>query len=690
MEAFKRNIYKYLDGTCQYLIPLYQRTYSWEREQCVRLWDDIVNLHKTRREGHFVGSIVRINEAAAGGSTKAMIIDGQQRLTTLTLLLVALRDHAMEHPDCGLNPDKITNTLLLNQYEAGDAKYKLLLTQSDRDILKKKIERAPIAGVYRSRILDSYFFFVGQIATKEIAPADLYDSIGKLQIVDIELSHQYDDPQAIFESLNSTGMDLKDSDLIRNHLLMGLESSKQEEIYNTIWQPTELLFDDVRQSELLDNFFRDYLTMKLGRIPKKNEVYKEFCSFRSNCDLELPELCSDIYAFAEHYTNMCFCKSTDPVLKSLYEDIKAIRMDVAYPFLLKIHGDYKEGFLTTEELGDIIRFCISYVLRRTICDFPTNSLNKTFRMMAATKDICRDDYLRSVKAFFVLLDSYKTFPTDEHFVAKFITKDIYNMGLNRCRYILGCLESWNNKLSVCLDELTTEHIIPQAENLSDNWKLSLGNNWSEIKERYLHTVGNLTLTKYNSQMSDSSFLNKVNMHGGFKEHPLRLNKYIVSQTTWGEAQVKERAAQLGKIAKEVWPYPVLSEVERDLYRKKNDSTLQYTLESYSQMNADAKILFEALHTRILNLGTSVSQEFRKVYIAYKADTNFVDVYIRSKAKLCLVVNMKYPDVIDPKGICKNISRRKWNGDVMMVLDSLKGLDDVMAIIEQSFRLQNAE
>jgi len=690
MEAFKRNIYKYLDGTCQYLIPLYQRTYSWEKEQCARLWDDIVNLHKTSRKGHFVGSIVRINEAAAAGFTKAMIIDGQQRLTTLTLLLVALRDYAVQHPSCGVNPDKITNTLLLNQYESGDAKYKLLLTQSDRDILTKKIECAPIVSALKSRILDSYIFFAGQIATEEIAPADLYDSIGKLQIVDIELDRQYDDPQAIFESLNSTGMDLKDSDLIRNHLLMGLDSSIQEEIYNNIWRPTELLFDDIRQSELLDNFFRDYLTMKLGRIPRKNEVYKEFCSFRSNCDLELPELCNDIYAFAEYYTNMCFCKSTDPALKSLYEDIKTIRMDVAYPFLLKIHGDYKKGLITIEDLREIIRFCISYVLRRAVCDLPTNSLNKTFRMMTVTRDICQDDYLRSVKAFFVLLDTYKAFPTDEHFLAKFRTRDIYNMGLNRCRYILGRLESWDNKLSVSLNDLTTEHIIPQTENLSADWKNSLGSNWNEIWLRCLHTIGNLTLTKYNSQMSDSSFLNKVNMHGGFKEHPLRLNKYIVSQTSWGEEQVSERAAQLGEIARKVWPYPVLSETELAPYCKKDDSSPQYSIESYAYTNADTKILFEALQTKIFNLGTSIRQEFRAAYIAYKVDTNFVDVYIRANAKLDLVTNLKYPAVIDPKGICTDISGSRLNGDVKVSLDSLDKLDDVMAIIEQAFRLQDME
>lgn len=687
MNAFKSNIYKYLGGTCQYLIPLYQRTYSWEKEQCARLWSDIVHIHQTQREGHFVGSIVRIDEASAAGSLKAMIIDGQQRLTTLTLLLVALRDYAAAHPDCGVNPKKITDTLLLNQYEMGNERYKLLLTQSDRDALIKKIEDSPIPETLKSRILDNYGFFVGQIAKAEIFPADLYDAIGKLQIVDIVLDRQYDDPQAIFESLNSTGMDLKDSDLIRNHLLMGLDINTQTDVYNNIWRPTELLFDYEHQSELLDNFFRDYLTMKLARIPRKDEVYKEFQVYHTNSGLTIRDLCQDIYNFARHYANMFFTRSSDAVLKSLYEDMKAIRMDVAYPFLLKVHDDCDQGLVSIVELREIVRLCVSYVLRRAVCDIPTNSLNKTFATMKSS--INPVDYLNSLKAFLILLDSYKEFPNDERFLATFLTRDIYNM--NRCRYILGRLENWDNKSAVSLDNLTIEHIIPQNPHLSADWIAALDGDWSEVQKKYLHTIGNLTLTAYNSEMSDSSFAEKLDMEGGFKESALRLNKYVVTQTTWGEAQVNERAAQLGEVAKKAWPYPTLSESELMPYRKHDDSTPQYTLEGYDQLNSFTRALFEKLNTRILNLGPYVKREFKKLYIAYKLDTNFVDIVIQ-KTRLRLAVNMKFADVIDPKGICKDITELgRWgNGDVEVFLDSLDGLDDVMAIIEQAFQKQDVD
>ncbi|MDR0248243.1 MAG: DUF262 and DUF1524 domain-containing protein [Oscillospiraceae bacterium] len=687
MNAFKSNIYKYLGGTCQYLIPLYQRTYSWEREQCARLWNDIVNLHATHREGHFVGSIVRIDEDSAAGSTLAMIIDGQQRLTTLTLLLVALRDYAVAHTDCGVNPNKITDTLLLNQYESGDAKYKLLLTQSDRDALIKKIESAPIPDSLKSRVLDNYGYFSGQIGKGEISPSDLYDAVGKLQIVDIVLDRQYDDPQAIFESLNSTGMDLKDSDLIRNHLLMGLDSASQTNVYNNIWRPTELLFDYEHQSELLDNFFRDYLTMKLGRIPRKNEVYKEFRAYHKNCGMNIRNLCQDIYAFAKHYSDMHFVRSSDPVLKSLYEDMKAIRMEVAYPFLLKIHDDCDKGLITIDALREIVQLCVSYVLRRAVCDIPTNSLNKTFATMK--NDINSDDYLNSIKAIFILLDSYKEFPNNERFLATFLSRDIYNM--NRCRYILSRLENWDNKSVVSLENLTIEHIIPQNPNLSVDWVAALGNNWSEIQKKYLHTIGNLTLTAYNSEMSDSSFSEKLDMEGGFKESALRLNKYVVTQITWSEEQVKERAAQLGEIAKKAWPYPTLTENEFAPYAKQDEPTQQYALDSYDQINAYNRILFESLNIRIMNLGTFVKREFKKSYIAYKADSNFVSILLQ-KQRLLLGINMKFNEVIDPKGICKDMTElgNFASCDVQVPFESLDQLDDVMELIEQAFRKQDAD
>ena len=223
----------------------------------------------------------------------------------------------------------------------------------------------------------------------------MYESIGKLQIVNITLDRGLDDPQAIFESLNSTGLDLTDSDLIRNYILMGLQSEVQTDVYDNVWRPTELLFDYEHQRELMDSFLRDYLTMKLGRIPRKNEVYREFKDYHQGCGMDIRELCDDIYGFAKHYSDMYFVRSSDAVLKSLYDDMKAIRMDVAYPFLLKIHDDYANGLITVVELREIVRFCVSYVLRRAVCDMSFCICGGSPRVRCQTKNFWVHRYLET-------------------------------------------------------------------------------------------------------------------------------------------------------------------------------------------------------------------------------------------------------------------------------------------------------
>ena len=244
MDARKGNIFEILNGNRQFLIPVYQRYYSWDLEQCRRLWNDIVDMQKENKAGHFVGSIVNIAEQAMPtGVQKYMIIDGQQRMTTLTLLLLSLRDYAIQHPeDTTINSRRIDNMLLKNEYEAGDERYKLLLTETDRDILIRLVESKPIPDGTKSRLIDNYKFFSGKIADRDLRPAEIYESIGKLQIVNITLDRTVDDAQAIFESLNSTGKELSESDLIRNYVLMGLAPSEQTYVYEHLWRPMEQLF----------------------------------------------------------------------------------------------------------------------------------------------------------------------------------------------------------------------------------------------------------------------------------------------------------------------------------------------------------------------------------------------------------------------------------------------------------------
>ncbi len=686
MDARKGNIYEILNGNKQFLIPVYQRFYSWDIDQCKRLWNDIVEMQRKGKAGHFVGSIVNIAEQAMPtGVQKYMIIDGQQRMTTLTLLLLALRDYAIMNPsNTTINARRIDNMLLKNEYESGDERYKLLLTETDRDILISLVEEKPIAEGTRSRLIENYNFFANKLADKEIQPAEVYESIGKLQIVNITLDRAVDDAQAIFESLNSTGKELSESDLIRNYVLMGLETSEQTYVYEHLWRPMEQLFIYETQGTVMDAFFRHYLTMKLSRIPKQGRVYEEFKLYHLNCEFgTIRELCQDLLEYAKYYTNIVFKRNTDMDLKKLYEDIIDLRMEVSYPFLLKSHHDCVEGLITSDELKEILRLCISYVLRRAICEIPTNSMNKTF---ATLKNYIRpDDYLNSVKAFFVMQDTYKAFPDDDKFEGAFVSRDIYNMRARN--YILSRLENFENKAPIIIENYTIEHIMPQNKNLSLEWQADLGTEWQEVQKKYLHTIGNLTLTAYNSEMSDRPFLEKMDMPGGFKESALRLNKYVVLQNKWNEKHIQERANELAKKAESIWPYPTLTVAELAPYQVEDKTVQKYSLETYD-VNAFTRILFESLDKRIMNLSPAVKKEYKKLYVAYKLDTNFVDIVFQ-KQRLRISINMKFSEINDPNGICKDITGLgRWgNGDVELFMEHQDELDQIMEIVKQSFDAQ---
>ena len=689
MDARKGNIYEILNGNKQFLIPVYQRYYSWDIEQCKRLWNDIVEMQKKGKVGHFVGSIVNIAEQAMPtGVQKYMIIDGQQRMTTLSLLLLALRDYAINNPeDTTINARRIDNMLLKNEYESGDERYKLLLTETDRDILMRLVDEKPIPDDTRSKLLDNYKFFAGKIADKELQPAEVYESIGKLQIVNITLDRSVDDAQAIFESLNSTGKELSESDLIRNYVLMGLEPTEQTYVYEHLWRPMELLFVYETQDSVMDRFFRDYLTMKITRIPKQDRVYEEFKLYHLNCEFStIRELCQDLLTYAKYYTDMVFKRSSNPALKSLYEDINDLRMEVSYPFLLKVHNDYAEGIISEDDLKLIIRLCISYVFRRSICDIPTNSLNKTFATLR--NEIRQDDYVNSIKAFFVMRDDYKEFPNDDKFTAAFVSRDIYTMRSRN--FILSHLENYGNKAPIIIENYTIEHIMPQNSSLSPEWQQMLGVNWREVQKTYLHTIGNLTLTAYNSEMSDHPFMVKMDMEGGFKESALRLNAYVVKLTEWNEQRIKERASLLADKAKQIWAFPDMTAAELAPYQTVEKPAERYSLETYDT-NVFTKTLFEVLDRRIQNLSPDVKREFKKLYVAYKLDTNFVDIVFQ-KQRLRISVNMKFSEVIDPNGICRDITGLgRWgNGDVELYMEHTSDVDQIMEIVEQSYRIQADE
>ena len=683
MEVGKSNIFKVLDGTTQFIIPVYQRAYSWTAENCDQLWRDIVSMQKNNRSGHFVGSIVNIAEQAMPtGVSKFMIIDGQQRLTTLTLLLLALRDYAATNPDkCSITQSKF-NKCLKNADEVDEDQYKIIPTKKDREVLFHLIEGISLEGFGQSKLISNYRFFYDKISSNELSPAQIYEATGKLQIVNITLDRQYDDPQLIFESLNSTGVDLSQSDLIRNYILMGLEPEKQKNIFAKYWNPMEALFSYEKQTTLMDRFFRDYLTVILTRIPKEGKVYDEFKQMHRVRNIDIDELCLEIYNYAHCYTNLIYAKSGSPDLDAAFRDILDLKMEVAYPFILKVYRDYEKGMLSEAEFIVVLRLCESYVFRRAICEIPTNSLNKTFATFQ--NNIVNTDYFNSVKAHFRLLDSYKEFPDNDRFAQSFASKEIYRM--RTCHYILAKLENFDNKAHVSLDNLTIEHIMPENKNPIQAWKDMLGPDWKDVHKKYLHTIGNLTLTAYNSEMSDRAFDEKMQIKGGFKESALRINAFVVEQEVWTQAQIEQRGELLSQLALKIWQYPEMTDAQFAPYKPEDKA--QYTLERFS-WNALTRMLFENINAKIINLSPEIRCECTKHYVAYKYDTNFADIVIQ-KDGLKIVVNMNFNSVDDPKNICRDITGvgSLGNGNVEVFFHSLSQIDDIMHIVRQSFEAQS--
>lgn len=574
MKATETQLLPFLEGKKQFRIPIYQRTYSWTRKQCLQLWNDIVRAGEDDTvTGHFVGSIVYIQQGLYQGSgvPQLLVIDGQQRLTSLALLLTALAESAEpQNGESFFSSEEIRENYLLNKFGKSDQHYKLLLTQSDKDTLISLVKGTELPQVASPSVLRNFRFFKEQIDTIGVDPNKVYRGIGKLIIVDISLDRTHDNPQLIFESLNSTGLDLSQADLIRNYVLMGLEPEKQEEIYNDYWYRMEQSFGFENYSSHFDRFMRDYLTTKSrsGTIPKIDHVYEAFKGFLHNTqDQNVEDIVADVYKYSKYFVKLAFVQEEDLELKQAFRDINVLRVDVAYPLLLELYDDYAAHRLSKKDFMAILRLVESYVFRRMICGIPTNTLNKTFATFS--REINKDHYLESVQAAFLLKDSYRRFPKDAEFWYQFTIKDIYNLRVRN--HVLGKLENHGRKERVDVGEYTIEHIMPQNENLSAEWQQDLGEDWQTIQAEYLHTIGNLTLTGYNSELSDRPFNEKRDMQGGFKDSPIRLNRSLANLEHWNKEQINQRAIALADLALEIWKAPILSSEVLTGYKPQTDN-----------------------------------------------------------------------------------------------------------------------
>lgn len=566
LQAGETTLNKLLNTSRQFIVPIFQRNYSWQKSQYEQLWFDILRASKFKeKQNHFIGSIVYIDMGTpAGRPQQLLLIDGQQRLTTISILLCAIKDYVQKFnlETKLINLAKIKNQFLYNSDEIDEDRYKLLLNVQDKETYIKLIDNT-IFTVNKpaTNIIKCYEFFYERIEDfiKQHGQIDeIYAGIFKLSLVSISLDKDSDNPQMIFESMNSTGKDLSQTDLLRNYLLMDLTPEKQTRLYKTYWKPMEELFgEDIYKNDVnkFDYFIRDFLTLKsdTGYICKINNVYENFKRYYLDNNCEKFAVLKDLFTYAKYYACIDLLQENDDELKLYWQEFKKLDSHVVYPFLLKLYDDYSRQILIKKDFKKILQVVISYLWRRAICEIPTNSLSKTFATLYQAVD--KEDYVNSIIKAFVFKSSYKRFPSDYEVREKLQTKDIYHFRLRK--YLLEALENYYHKEPIDLNtaNYTIEHIMPQNIEHNLAWQQMLGEDWQEVHSLYLHTLGNLTITGYNAEMSNKSFVEKVNSESGFKHSHLKLNESIVQCDLWNKKAIQRRTNILTDIILKIWKYP---------------------------------------------------------------------------------------------------------------------------------------
>ena len=667
MEARETSILEFIRRAPQLTIPIYQRLYSWEKPECEQLWDDIMDAGRGEdTDEHFIGSVVCVESNLSNITQRSphLVIDGQQRLTTVLLILevLARRLEGKGEPIEGFSSKKIKNRYIIDDDEEGERKYKLLLTQTDKDTLIALWDRCPEPSDFSLRVRENFKFFEKKIASLEdLTP--LCMGLAKLIVVGVSLERGRDNPQRIFESMNSKGKPLSESDLIRNFVLMGLPIGQQTDLYKRYWRPMEIEFGQNAYGKNFDKFMLRYLSLMLEteKIPKKNNIYKEFKNLATMRKEGIEPLVQEINKFARYYYAMALGKEPDQKLALGFSNIRKLETESAYPLFLKLYDDYENKLLSCDDFVECIRLIGNYVLRRAVCELDKKALVQTFVRFA--RDLGEENHLEFIKANFLMLSQYSSqrFPTDEEFKGKLINSYLYKNKVRR--YVLNNLENSRRNRNLSSKEtiqpddpkINIEHIMPQ--NLSGRWREDLGTDCETVYKTWLHTLGNLTLTGYNLEYSNKPFLEKRDMKGGFKESPMSLNEELKELEVWGEAEIRSRAEQLAKEAIAIWDRPELPRDVLNTYYPEHADDHEHLAKS-----GITRHLFDIFSEQIKNLSPDITEEVLEWHAAYKLDyktgTNFVNVAPQAK-KLKLTLDMDFHELNDPEGMANDFSNRNY-------------------------------
>lgn len=558
MKGSECKFVKYMEGSDKrFVIPVYQRNYDWKTDNCRQLYDDLVKIIKGRRRSHFFGSLVSVYNPD-GHNEEFLVIDGQQRLTTVSLLFLAmynLMNEKIIEPRTANLKQRIYEEYLVDKWQPEDTRIKLKPVKNDQQAFGK-LFADPSEYIRESNLTVNYHYFYNRIQKQEITIDELYDAICCLEIINIRLDHE-DNPQLIFESLNSTGLDLSEGDKIRNFILMGLPSKEQDAYYDKYWNKIEICtkYD-------VSAFIRDYLSVKQQAIPQQSRIYINFKEYVELGGIQTEPLLIEMLAYARRYRILLDGRTGSTALNACIFRLNRLETTVTRPFFLEVLRLYDENKLSMEQVADIFVTTESYLFRRSICDLPTNALNKIFLMLH--REIMRYDgtetgYVEKFKYALLSKKERARFPGDEEFAGAFTRKPVYLMNSKNKVYILERLENFGTAEDKDVyrhcDEGTysIEHIMPQ--HLTPVWQKELGTEYEQIHEEWLHRIANLTLTAYNSKYSNSSFLEKKTMQNGFADSGIRMNTWIARKDKWTLAELEERSDCLRDRALTIWRLP---------------------------------------------------------------------------------------------------------------------------------------
>jgi len=555
MEARKIKLLEFIgNGKKTFNIPVYQRNYDWKEEQCRKLFEDIQNIVKSDYEiEHFLGTVVFVSSKSEMNFNEYVLIDGQQRITSIMLLLKVLHEKVTDEND----KEEIWEEYLINKRAPEEnLRIRLKPVESDGMPYKKLIEENDIS--LTSNVCKNYRLFEKLIQESNYSAEEIYKALGKIELVYIQLEKgkKSENPQMIFESLNSTGLSLTQGDLIRNYLLMNHEYEKQKMLYKNFWLEIEKRITN----EKISDFVRDYLTMKNGSISNKDKVYDDFKKYikQNNENMDEEGILEELKTYSEYYSWFLNGNSPNNKINEKLSEFRYLRNTTVYPLILSVFEDtYSYKNINENELLDILNLLISYIFRRSVCGYTTNSLNKVFAsivILLKSKDI----YKQIEKGLM-----NKSFPGDEEFRAEFIKCNFYKKGTEFCKYTLKLLETFENKEQIDMENITIEHIMPQT--LNSEWRIELGSKFEQIHSEYINTIGNLTLTGYNPELSNKNFELKKRY---YEESNIKMSREIANYDKWKDTEIKDRAEQLFEKAKRIWKLP-------QGYDNKNIDNLEY-------------------------------------------------------------------------------------------------------------------